>query len=154
MCVASSKHISDGSSPWELRLPRGAPTFSRITTRLHRDIRAATWRGVQPATSARSNEGRCLSSSCRTPAEPALQATCTPVVLLESCANGDAPKCNSHLTTTTLEELQKCRKCRSKEFSPCSVSGKTAPAGHSTSMSSSSKAPQEPWLGIAVTKSR
>ena len=26
MCVASSKHISDGSSPWEFRDPRGAPT--------------------------------------------------------------------------------------------------------------------------------
>ena len=26
MCVASSKHISDGSSPWEFRDPKGAPT--------------------------------------------------------------------------------------------------------------------------------
>ena len=29
MCVASSKHISDGSSPWEFRDPKGAPTCER-----------------------------------------------------------------------------------------------------------------------------
>ena len=38
---------------------------------------------------------------------------------------------------------------RSNSFRFCRVSGKMAPAGHSTSMTSSSKVPQCPWLGIA-----
>lgn len=37
----------------------------------------------------------------------------------------------------------------SNAFKFCVVSGKMAPAGHSTSMTSSSKAPQFPWLGMA-----
>ena len=42
---------------------------------LQRDMRAATCRGVQPATSARSRAGRCLSSSRTTLQEPERQAT-------------------------------------------------------------------------------
>ena len=36
--------------------------FNNITTMLQRDIRAATCKGVQPATSARSRGGRCLKN--------------------------------------------------------------------------------------------
>ena len=58
--VSKSRHISWGSSPWRFRAFHGAPAFNKHTARPHLDMRAATWRQVQPATSARSKEGRCL----------------------------------------------------------------------------------------------
>ena len=65
---------------------------------LQRDMRAATCRGVQPATSARSRAGRCLSSSRTTLQEPERQATSHSIWgLYMHESGGSGLNCNARL---------------------------------------------------------